>query len=154
MVRLKTESFGPTMDFPVCIANIAPSTSCSSCSSCNITAKTCPITPNTRGDLPGRQISRCQLKRKLLRYIRNYCGAIELAGPNSLRYRPVLTIFEALWGKRKQHRSIVIFGFGTNLDRLQPQKPFRWGKQCRLQYLLLRIQGLNGEQTGPLRGDR
>jgi hypothetical protein len=43
------------MDFPVCIANIAPSTSRSSC---NITAKTCPITPNTRGDLPGRQILR------------------------------------------------------------------------------------------------
>jgi hypothetical protein len=87
-----------------------------------------------------------QLKGKLLRYIRNYCGAIELAGPNSLRYRPVSTIFEALGGKRKQPRSIAIFGFGANLDRLQPQQPFRWGKQGRLQHLLLRTQGLNGRQ--------
>jgi hypothetical protein len=55
-----------------------------------------------------------RLKGQRLRDIRDYYSAMELGGPNSLHYRPVWTFSEAFGGKRKQLRSIAVFGFNAD----------------------------------------
>jgi hypothetical protein len=55
-----------------------------------------------------------QLKGKLLRDIRDYCSAMELAIPKLFALPSGLGNFRSPWGKRKQPRSIAVFSFDIN----------------------------------------
>jgi hypothetical protein len=73
------------------------------------------IRPGASIELHFRQVH--QLKGKVLKDIKDFCGVMELVTRNPLHYWPVWTISEALGGKRKQPRSIAVFGLMQTLSK-------------------------------------